>query len=613
MTTMTIETAPVIEEAETVAIQEETKEPSAYKVYEYGVTKITAGLDPARAQMRARAAYWNELVGVEREYRDAIDAVISAASPTLAEVERQIAEHQAALMAVGVGERQRKAADYLGEQPPAIVDTKDAAELRAILKPLYAEQKRLRKEAIAAAKPELKECDTDRKAKHREARQRAAKGEPVVIQRGDDSRTIERAPLYWGNYMDIDAAYNTARRRFGRQLKYHSGANEDMVSVQATNGLSVESVWGKDGRVQLDPVDPRAWTSPVRGERRRLARTTGRLRVGSDDDKNPVWLEFACVLHRPLPPTGKIRRVSVVTRRVATVQQMRLLVTVETPQAEQRPEQAPYIGIDIGWRRMGKRLRVAMVVGPNGTAPRELALPGEFVEAMKKSEEIHSGRELDFNRARAKLSSWIQTQLAASLPDWFKEAVRYMEQWKAPGRLARLYWQWREGRFDGDGAAFGEVEEWFRHDRHLWDWEANARDQAIARRKNIFRGWASELARLANDHKASLALERFDLRGVIGTEDELKNASHMRSLAGVGILRQTIRHTAAREGVPVAEVPSKDTTRMCNVCWTRDPDTKNLVQFDAASEVRARCGICGTEWDQDENAAKNLILLAERP
>lgn len=561
--------------------------PRTYKVYEYGVTQITAGLDPARAQMRARAAYWNELVDVERAYRDAIDAVISAASPELVETERQIATHKVDLE-TEMGEEKRIA-------------------LRALLKPLYAEQKRLRKEAIATAKPELKECDTERKTKHREARQRAAAGEPVTIIRGDETRVIERLPLYWGNYLDIDAAYNTARRRFGRQLKFHSGATEDMVSVQMTNGMPVEKIWGADGRVQLDPVDERAWSKSKdipRGERRRRSRTKGRLRVGSDG-KDPIWLEFEFIMHRPLPVGSKIRRVSVVTRRVASIRQMRLLVTVETPNAPCRPEGPPYMGIDIGWRRLDGKLRVAMVVGPKDEPTRPLMLPREFIAAMQKSEEIHGGRELDFNRARANLQSWAQLQLA--LPDWFKAAIRYMPQWKAPGKLVHLYWQWRGKRFTGDAAAFAALKEWFEHDRHLWDWEANARDQALARRKHIFRQWAFELAKMANRHGATIAIEKFDLRGVIGAEDELDIAAHMRSLAGVGILRETIKQTAARECVPVVEVPSKNTTRLCNNCLRRGRN--NLVIFDAASELNARCSE-GHVWDQDANAAKNLILLA---
>lgn len=550
----------------------------SYKVYEYGITTITAGMDPARSQMRARAIYWNDLVTIERSFRDAMDALILIASPALASMEREI----------GICE--------------AMIDADPTDdERKATLKKLYAEQKKLRKGAITACKPEIADLNRRRKDEHRAARQRAAKGEPVVIDRQGESVTVERSPLYWGNYMDVDAAYNTSRQKFGRLLKFHSAVDEDMVSIQATNGLLVADIWGNDGRVQFERPDDLAWTSPVRGERRRLARTTGRLRVGSDG-KSPVWLEFVCVLHRPLPPAGVVRRVSVVVRKIGTVSQMRLLVTVETSDVPTRECQAPYIGIDIGWRRLPGKLRVAMAAGPNGQMPEEYALPAEFIQAMEKSEEIRSGRDMDFNRARANLTSWMQMQ--SQVPAWMCEETRYMAQWRSPGKLARLYWRWRGQRFDGDGAAFEALEAWFRHDRHLWDWEANARDQALARRKDIFRGWASNLMALANEHRASIAMEKFDLRGVIGAPDELDNAAHMRSLAGVGILRNIIRHTAVREGVPIKEVPSKNTTRTCHVCG-------NLQKFDAKSEIRATCSNCGEEWDQDVNAARNIIKLAQ--
>ncbi|MDP2949729.1 MAG: zinc ribbon domain-containing protein, partial [Chloroflexota bacterium] len=52
----------------------------------------------------------------------------------------------------------------------------------------------------------------------------------------------------------------------------------------------------------------------------------------------------------------------------------------------------------------------------------------------------------------------------------------------------------------------------------------------------------------------------------------------------------------------VVKVPAQYTTQECSYCANRE-------QFDARKEVRHRCSRCGGEWDQDENAARNLLKI----
>ena len=96
-------------------------------------------------------------------------------------------------------------------------------------------------------------------------------------------------------------------------------------------GLAVAEVQGADRRLQFDPVNPLAWTSPRRSERRKLARSRVRIRVGSEG-REPVWLELPVVLHRPLPEDGTVRSASVICEKVGSRERWRLLVTVARPE-----------------------------------------------------------------------------------------------------------------------------------------------------------------------------------------------------------------------------------------------------------------------------------------
>ena len=96
--------------------------------------------------------------------------------------------------------------------------------------------------------------------------------------------------LYWCNYDDTIAGYEIARRRAlreGRELRFHGWDGTGKVTVRYQQGLPVAEAQGADRRLQFDPVDPLAWASPRRSERRKLARSKVRIRVGSQG-RQPV-------------------------------------------------------------------------------------------------------------------------------------------------------------------------------------------------------------------------------------------------------------------------------------------------------------------------------------
>ena len=59
-------------------------------------------------------------------------------------------------------------------------------------------------------------------------------------------------------------------------------------------------------------------------------------------------------------------------------------------------------------------------------------------------------------------------------------------------------------------------------------------------------------------------------------------------------------NTCRREGVEIRLVPAEYTTATCHVCGTAEV-------WDQAAHVMHRCGQCGALWDQDHNAAINLL------
>lgn len=504
-----------------------------YRVYEYGVVRVTAGEDVAIAQLLARGRYWNSLVEVEQQHLAQVEEVLRQRYPHL--------------------------------------DALEDDQYRAARREAFADP---------SVKEGLQPLNAARTAAVRAARQRhAAEG------------------LYWGNYLDVERNYRTARQRAARRLAFKRPVPEGVVSVWFQDGLPAEQVWGEDSRFSMDLVPREAWDSPVRGVRRRLAHTHGRLRVGSEGPRHPLYVEFDMVMHRPIPSAGIVRHVSLVRRRAGPDVKYALMVTVDES-ALPLPHAATglVLGVDLGWRLIGETVRVGYVATADGRVRRDLVLPGRVTGGFTQLRNLASIRDNLFNGARARLREVLKTLVA---PDWLARETATLAHWRSQRRLAVLLSLWRGQRFDGDAEVFADLGAWHTRDLHLWRWEANLRDQLLRHRREVYRQWAKEVAGMAS----MVALEDFDLRGVTGAADELPAAARMRHEAAVHTLRDCIEAACAARGVQALRVAPQYTTQRCHQC-------ADLMQFDARKEVSVQCPHCGSQWDQDDNAARNLASMS---
>lgn len=504
-----------------------------YRVYEYGVVRITAGEEMVVGQLLARWRYWNALVEIEQQHQ--------------AQIEEALRQHC-----------------------PYLDSLEDDAYWAT------------RRETFAnpAVKETLKPLNAVRTALVRTARQQhAADG------------------LYWGNYLDVERNYKTARKTAAHRLSFKRPVPEGAVSVWFQKGLPSQEVWDGDSRFSVDRVHEDAWVSPIRGERRRLSRTHGRLRVGSDGPRHPLYVEFDMVMHRPLPSEGVVRHVSLVRRRVGPGVKYALMVTVDES-ALPLPQAAEglVLGVDLGWRLMEEKVRVGYVATEDGQFRRDLVLPDRVMGGFAQLHGLGSVRDNLFNGAKARLREALKT---LKTPDWLRSETTTLALWRSKRRLAVLVSLWRGQRFDGDAEVFANLDAWLKRDRHLWRWEEDLRDQLLRHRREVYRLWAKELANMAS----TVVLEDFDLRGVIGDDEELPIPARMRTEAAVSTLRDCIEAACRARGVKTLRVDPKNTTQQCHQC-------ANLMQFDARKEVRVQCPHCGSQWDQDDNAARNLASMS---
>lgn len=256
--------------------------------------------------------------------------------------------------------------------------------------------------------------------------------------------------------------------------------------------------------------------------------------------------------------------------------------------------------------------------------------------------------------ALAGLTLWLRNH---ELPTWMAtvtetlpttpQALAYLAAWKSHGKLGSLVREWKKNRFEGDEQIYDAMEKWRYHDYHLWQWETSSWTAALRKRRDLYRVFAKKMA----EHYQSAVIEEFDLRRVARKPEVEKKegdnpyARSNRQLASVSELRDAVvlaftsrngwatvnkkkvdsriakeiddegcesengafrvdeeaqDESKTSESTGVQKTPAAWTTQFCNVCH-------QLEKFDAAAELVHTCSHCNHTWDQDENAAINIL------
>lgn len=532
-------------------------------------------------QIRLARVYQNNLIEIELARRGAVRAVMTEMG--LSDVEERI---------------------------ESLVSERDA--LRAKIKADRAKTRK-RSSALAADRERVGDLNRSIKKARQERKDLRAKlrTDPEVKRQFDqinervnDMVRRHRAVcgVFWGTYLLIENAANQQRRsKMDPRFRRWDGSGR--VGVQIQKGMSVaELMSGNDRRLQIDPVPEDTYTSR-RGERRRKSRTKVRLRIGSTG-RDPIWASFRVIMHRPLPEDARIMWAWAKRRRVGTRWRWVLQLSIESETFRAAPKKTGSVAaIDIGWRHRGEDgFRVGYLVDEDGKG-KELLLPKRVVERIEYANTLRSIRDQNFELARAELCGWLAAP-AVPPPAWLSKALERLSQWRSTARLSKVAWRWRHERFDGDDDIFECIDQWRQQDRHLYKWEASQRSKSLGHRREFYRLMATEIAR---KHR-KLVIEDFDLRKMAAlapVESESGNKAaqrRQRVMCALSEFRAALELACSNEGTELVKVPCEYTTVECHNCHGQ-------CEWDQEHELEHTCEHCGARWDQDVNAALNLLRV----
>lgn len=415
----------------------------------------------------------------------------------------------------------------------------------------------------------------------------------------------------WLQYEDVLANWKAARQRSWHPtkaqreaqdgpsvLQFHRWDGTGKISVRWQNGVALLAIFDSDTRLHIDPVDPRAWSSETRSERRHLARTAVRIRMdGEGQRRSPVWLELPMVMHRPLPDDALIRTAAILRERVAGQYRWKLVVVAESVIHQPKtPIGTGTIAVHIGWRKVPAGLRVATCADDSGHTE-QWVLPDAFVNGMKQVNNLQSIRDHNLNEWRDTFGDWLVVT-STVIPEWVQFGTSRMKHWK-PEKMARFVREWRARRFPDDEVLFSIGLSWLARETHLYEYQENLRDQLLRARREQYRLWAVGLTRkYAEVVLSDIGLARLakPAKRTVATQ----GARHQRQLVAPSCLLGALRYACARDGVQVVDVPSPYISTVCNLCGA-------IRLYDKVSELTHTCEWCGKTWDQDANAAVNML------
>jgi hypothetical protein len=607
-------------------------------VYRYGLLPPTTNADLARRHLRAAHRYTNLLIEIERGRRAALRQA-EQADPALQGVDAAIAwlDAECAQIATAV-----KAARGRNRQRDVRADLRaDLRERRALLK------RAKRGRGLYRALWSLPRLQTER--------------DRINTLDAELRRSLRRHRRFWageqlyhGTYCACENAASAARkaplwkgaqpndphfRRWrgeSRQLG-HADTVDGTLGCQLQGGETWASLTeGQGTKVQIvrQGLPARACRPGRPGVHRRCspeactllerdpsrARSNGRgrrhavlLRMRQETNQDgPVWVEWPMQRARSLPQDARVMHVEVHARVVPgdldAREEWYATLTLRVPDTPRRNDGLA-VAVDVGWRALPDgSLRVAYWCGEDGRHD-QLVLTPRMVSSLTRSDGIRAARDRGLDDLRAGLVGWIDATPEASRPEWLQRARRHMHSWRSPKRFRRLLAQWQQHQDvpappaprPEPAQALAALGAWVRRDHHLAGYEHGQRAKAQRRRQDHYRRFAAWLSQRYD----VVVLEDFDKRQTgttspteDGAQTEGVHLRHAQRLAWTSGLCQVLKSRFGQRGIWAAHDPA-NTTRACHHC-------DGTLVGDAADGIMQRC-TNGHVWDQDENAARNLL------
>jgi hypothetical protein len=356
-----------------------------------------------------------------------------------------------------------------------------------------------------------------------------------------------------------------------------------------SGGIAVTGLFRTSRRMALRAVPIEAYADSRRETiRQRLSRGIFGFDGGA--------FEFETILHRPIPESAIIKGCAWIGKRHPIKGWLwAITITAEEPPVSPKTT-GKAVAVDIGWRVLGDAIRVAMAVDTCGNV-RELRLPLDAARIHERRHNIPSGwRDLPIIDAR--ISTLVEQAKAELLllpaPECCRESLPQLPRMQQGG-LIRLLRQLQEEDVWPQGTDV--LQKWKSQNDRLRSIRSSLSERLTGRRRWLYRNFAAHLCR----SYSRVVLKPLPMRLIHQSRDTRGDAARYRHWASPAELALYIRHAAVGHGTVIIEAESAFSTTTCAQCGSQAIQNGNVTLTCARGHI----------WDQDENAARNLLSQLE--
>ena len=285
-------------------------------------------------------------------------------------------------------------------------------------------------------------------------------------------------------------------------------------------------------------------------------------------------------------------------------------LTVREPENGSARLKKKAIGVDIGFRKSGGKIRAAAIASSDPKDPVEYIDVSETF--LKRIEHIDALKS-KLDESATKLGEIIKPLLKKGevLPEDHKKYRFVKSIANAPPNVTLSFekayklgsWMVKYGKGELPLEVEEEAIKWWKKNSLAYREQHNLREKAYLERKDQYRNIASQLIK----KKQPIGVEKINLSVFAETKDkdnELGNiARSNRFLVAPSELVSAIKNAGQREGVPVIEVNPANTSKTCSEC--------GAVNKELGAESNWTCPSCNAEHDRDHNASINIARRAE--
>ena len=555
-----------------------------YRAYLPGITSFVQAPDFMKDEARACMDYWNDLVRLGRQNTEEYQTII-ADSPAVIGAQEELDGQNARIEKVSADIKHEHMVNRSKKQTPTI------KALRDRLGTLKEERKRIRhrlKTAKQQARKEKKEAiDAHNMAWDETVNKTMRTGAKAPnITDGSRERILD----------DFKTAYRENGKK-GIELRYKFWPLREVhFRERYPPGLELHKAQKGGKKFQLGAIVD----APGRRPRREC-----RMRVCKEGDRQ---IAFQIAYHRPLPEGVRIKSVDLVGRQVVQrgfrlirtqghwqppPMKWTLLITCEVPKPDfyQPVASQAACGIDIGYRYLNEKIRVAALAGDDGYEE-ILELPEQIVRKWTYGYTVlHPDLDHWTNKIKKSLGEMGETVRDRDLSDRAREILENLEKASRQRLLTLLR------LLPPDHPAVRPLQEWANRTTRI-DREFRGLDQRTRRARNdLYRKWAHKVCQ----RYATVNVEALSLKEMSEQEKrskQLELAEKQRAFACLSVLRQYLKEASSKAQGKYIEREAAGSSAYC---------AEHRVRLTGPRGALVLTCPRGCQVDRDLNAARNLL------